>query len=49
MANEPKIQAPDIPAKQPDIKPEPKPQEIPQDKDVPEQDLQPRGILKAVP
>lgn len=27
MANEPKIQEPDIPAKQPDINPEPKPQE----------------------
>ena len=38
MANEPKIQEPDIPAKQPDIQPEPKPQEIPPDKDVPEKD-----------
>ena len=44
MANEPKIREPDIHAKQPDIKPDPKPQEIPQDKDVPEKDLPPRGF-----
>ena len=36
MANEPKKREPDIPPKQPDIQPEPRPQEIPQDKDMPE-------------
>jgi hypothetical protein len=46
MATEPKpkVRELDIPAKRPDIKPEPKPQEIPQDKDVPEQDSPARGF-----
>lgn len=44
MANEPEIREPDIPAKQPDIKPDPKQQEIPRDKDVPEKDLPSRGF-----
>ena len=41
MAIEPKRQEPDIPAQKPDIQPEPRPQEIPQDKNVPEKDSPP--------
>jgi hypothetical protein len=43
MAAEPKRQEPDIPAQKPDIQPEPTPQEIPQDKDVPEK--QSKGLI----
>jgi hypothetical protein len=46
MAKEPKIREPDIPSKQPDIEPEPRPQEIPPDKDVPEKDLPPMQFQK---
>jgi hypothetical protein len=38
MATEPKRREPDIPAEKPDIQPEPRPEEIPQDKDVPEKE-----------
>jgi hypothetical protein len=38
MATEPKRREPDIPAQKPDIQPEPRPEEIPQDKDVPEKE-----------
>jgi hypothetical protein len=38
MASEPKGQDPDIPSPNPDIQPEPRPEEIPQDKDVPEKE-----------
>lgn len=38
---EPKIREPDAPAKKPDIQPEPRPEEIPQDKDVPEKESPP--------
>ena len=36
MAAEPKRQQPDIPPQKPDIQPEPRPVEIPQDKNFPE-------------
>ncbi len=49
MAKEPKIREPDIPSKQPDIEPEPRPQEIPPDKDVPEKDLPPMRFQKPFP
>ena len=38
MATEPKRREPDIPAQKPDIQPEPRPEEIPRDKDVPEKE-----------
>ncbi|HWX36521.1 MAG TPA: hypothetical protein VNZ53_55030 [Steroidobacteraceae bacterium] len=38
MTTEPKRREPDIPAQKPDIQPEPRPEEIPQDKDVPEKE-----------
>jgi hypothetical protein len=41
MPNEPKKREPDIPPRQPDIQPEARPQEIPQDKDMPEKDSPP--------
>jgi hypothetical protein len=41
MATEPKRQEPDIPPKKPDIQPEPRPEEIPQDKDVPDKEAPP--------
>jgi hypothetical protein len=44
MATEPKRQEPDIPAQKPDIQPEPTPQEIPQDKDVPEKQSPPMQL-----
>jgi hypothetical protein len=44
MATEPKRQEPDIPAQNPDIQPEPTPQEIPQDKDVPEKQSPPMQL-----
>ena len=39
MATEPKRQEPDIPPQKPDIQPEPRPEEIPQNKDVPEKNF----------
>ena len=36
MATEPKRKEPDIPPQKPDIQPEPRPEEIPQDKNFPE-------------
>lgn len=39
MANEPKVQEPEISPQQPDIQPEPKPVEIPQDKDAPREEV----------
>jgi len=44
MAPEPKSQEPDIPPKKPDVQPEPKPNEIPQDKDVPEKEAPPMQV-----
>jgi len=44
MATEPKVQEPDIPPQKPDIEPEPRPQEIPQDKDVPEKEAPPMQL-----
>jgi hypothetical protein len=44
MATEPKKREPDIPPKQPDIQPEPRPQEIPQDKDMPEKESPPMQL-----
>jgi hypothetical protein len=44
MSPEPKRQEPDIPAQKPDIQPEPRPQEIPQDKDMPERDSPPMQL-----
>jgi len=46
MAVEPKRQEPepDIPPQKPDIQPEPRPQEIPQDKDVPEKESPPMQL-----
>ena len=41
MAIEPKRQTPDIPAQKPDVQPSPRPEEIPQDKDVPEKEAPP--------
>jgi hypothetical protein len=38
MATEPKRQEPDIPPPKPDIQPEPRPEEIPPDIDVPEKE-----------
>jgi len=39
MAIEPKRPNPDIPPTKPDIQPEPRPQEIPQNQDVPEKEI----------
>jgi hypothetical protein len=44
MAPEPKRQEPDIPTQKPDIQPEPRPVEIPQDKDVPETESPPMQL-----
>ena len=44
MATEPKRHEPDIPEQKPDIQPEPTPQEIPQNKDVPEKQTPPMQI-----
>jgi hypothetical protein len=44
MAPEPKRQEPNIPPRKPDIQPEPRPQEIPQDKDVPEKEAPPMQL-----
>lgn len=44
MAPEPKRQEPDIPAQKPDIQPEPRPVEIPQDKDLPEKESPPMQV-----
>jgi hypothetical protein len=44
MAPEPKNQEPDIPPQKPDIQPEPGPQEIPQDKDMPEKESPPMQL-----
>lgn len=41
MAKEPKVREPDVPSEKPDIQPDPRPQEIPPDKDVPEKDTPP--------
>ena len=41
---EPTKKEPDVPAKKPDIQPEPRPEEIPQDKDVPEKESPPMQL-----
>ena len=44
MAIEPKRDEPDIPQQKPDIQSEPTPQEIPQNKDVPEKQTPPMQL-----
>lgn len=44
MASEPKKNEPEIPPPHPDVHPEPRRQEIPQDKDVPEKDSPPMQL-----
>jgi len=44
MPSEPKEPGPDIPAKKPDIQPEPRPQEIPPDKNSPEKETPPTQL-----
>jgi hypothetical protein len=44
MATEPKRQEPDIPPQKPDIQPEPKPEEIPQDKNLPKKESPPMQL-----
>jgi hypothetical protein len=44
MTTDPKREQPDIPAQKPDIQPEPRPAEIPQNKDVPEKDSPPMQL-----
>jgi hypothetical protein len=44
MANEPKKPEADVPAKKPDIQPEPRPVEIPQNKDTPEKESPPMQL-----
>lgn len=41
MPTEPKRQTPDIPPQKPDVQPSQRPEEIPQDKDVPEKEAPP--------
>jgi hypothetical protein len=41
MPTEPKRQEPNIPPQKPDIQPEPRPEEIPQNKDIPETESSP--------
>jgi hypothetical protein len=38
---EPTKKEPDVPPQKPDIQPEPRPEEIPQDKDIPEKESPP--------
>jgi hypothetical protein len=44
MTPEPKKQQPDIPPQKPDIQPEPTPEEIPQDKNMPEKEAPPMQL-----
>jgi hypothetical protein len=44
MAADPTKQTPDIPPLKPDIQPEPRPEEIPQDKNVPEKESPPMQL-----
>ena len=44
MTADPKREQPDIPPQKPDIQPEPRPEEIPQDKDVPEKESPPMQL-----
>ncbi len=44
MSAQPKRQEPEIPPKKPDIQPEPRPEEIPQNKDVPERQSPPMRV-----
>ena len=44
MATEPKRKEPDIPPQKPDIQPEPRPEEIPQDKNFPEKESPPMQL-----
>jgi hypothetical protein len=44
MPNEPKRPEPDIPAKKPDIQPEPMPEEMPPDKNTPEKEAPPMQL-----
>jgi hypothetical protein len=47
MATEPKRQEPDIPSQKPDIQPEPRPEEIPQDTNFPEKESPPAQLLRS--
>jgi len=47
MPSEPKRPELDIPAKKPDIQPEPRPEEIPQDKNPPEKESPPMQLQLA--
>jgi hypothetical protein len=42
MPTEPQRKEPDIPPQKPDIQPEPRPEEIPQDKNFPEKESPPK-------
>jgi hypothetical protein len=44
MTADPNREQPDIPPQKPDIQPEPRPEEIPQDKDVPEKESPPMQL-----
>ena len=44
MATEPKRQEPDIPPPKPDIQPERRPEEIPNDKDIPQKEAPPMQV-----
>jgi hypothetical protein len=44
MPVEPTRKEPDVPPKKPHIQPEPRPEEIPQDKDVPEKESPPMQL-----
>jgi hypothetical protein len=44
MATDPKKREPDIPPQKPDIQPEPRPEEIPNNQDVPEKESPPMQV-----
>jgi hypothetical protein len=44
MPADPMKKEPDVPPKKPDIQPEPRPEEIPQDKDIPEKESPPMQL-----
>jgi hypothetical protein len=44
MTADPNREQPDIPPQKPDIQPEPRPEEIPQDKEVPEKESPPMQL-----
>jgi hypothetical protein len=48
MGPEPKRKDPDIPPQKPDIQPEPRPEEIPQDKNFPEREAPPMQLKDSI-